>query len=533
MLSLRPSKLTVFSLLLSCFFLWLMLIPVLSFASNPPDLLEPFSKNHIDEARVIPSLKKSMEIQEHLLILTITFKDGDLPYIPLMVVEGNIHDLLQKEGTLKQWSSLVSSIKNWREITNLLGEKGNFLERHLVFPGRTPKGQEYKLDMFAYHFPKKRVLELGSSTCLLSPKAQRYFFVVAASTYPSSRKVIIIQEPHFAKEEQFALYKGLEVFFQENPQLLGHQGTVFLGEGLTAGQPLSLQPLIQAEPAPSENLVRQILGTFLIPGYVAYEWKYRKGIPILGIENVSFYKISARIWAELQSKGGKNQMRLWPYTVAARNHSMAKTVLSQLDRYDNPILFVGGKHLEPLPPELRPNKNDWTSFGDILNAEELDALRKAETRSVLDYLRDNGVGFYFLSTKGNPLPSKEAIQPLMGQYAALFQSQLQINVSQYIATAPGIISSIDTVFKDPRILRGKTPVDIQEVITKAKDSGWETAPLAQDDPQKKGLMLRERRDGQYTKRVIRWYPPGSHLGRYPYWEVNSPETGTIWIAPEY
>ncbi|MFH0863804.1 MAG: hypothetical protein V1858_01795 [Candidatus Gottesmanbacteria bacterium] len=90
--------------------------------------------------------------------------------------------------------------------------------------------------------------------------------------YESSSSVLIVQEPHDSLIGQFNLYKGLEIFFKDNPSLVSK--TIFLAEGYPANQLISMLPLIEQELHPSDTLIREVLGTFLITSYMAYEWKH-------------------------------------------------------------------------------------------------------------------------------------------------------------------------------------------------------------------------------------------------------------------
>lgn len=206
-------------------------------------------------------------------------------------------------------------------------------------------------------------IEIGNTLYRLSEETQKHIEFQFTTTYEKEKSVLVIQEPHDSLEGQFNLFRGLESLFRDNPQLI--ERTIFLAEGNEANTPISVQSLIQEEPNPSDDLIRQVLGSFLITGYMAYEWKYQHGIPIIGTENKSLYARSREYY--LQSFGENNKelfyegplsdtsnMKIripyeiaWRYTAVARNLSMARTVIKKAEEYDNPILFVGGLHLGP------------------------------------------------------------------------------------------------------------------------------------------------------------------------------------------
>ena len=85
------------------------------------------------------------------------------------------------------------------------------------------------------------------------------------------------------------LYTPSRVYFQDNPELI--KRTIFLAEGYPKDESISVQPLIDIDPYPTDNVIRQALKTFLVPGYIAYEWKYQRGIPIVGVEDPWLYKM--------------------------------------------------------------------------------------------------------------------------------------------------------------------------------------------------------------------------------------------------
>src|SRR5687768_5483957 len=86
-------------------------------------------------------------------------------------------------------------------------------------------------------------VEIGNSQYILSEEAQRYFFCINLADYESAwlgvppnsnlypdyerkKSVLFVSDPHYNASGQFRIYKGLEVFFRDNPELVGK--TVFL-----------------------------------------------------------------------------------------------------------------------------------------------------------------------------------------------------------------------------------------------------------------------------------------------------------------
>src|SRR5262249_54076109 len=152
------------------------------------------------------------------------------------------------------------------------------------------------------------------------------------------------------------LFKGLEVLFADNPFLPKDNRTAFLAEAWPAGKPLSVRPLVETEPKPGDRLVRRVLDTFLIPGYLAYEWKHQRGIPVVGCEDPDLYRTGAGLGA---GRADARRTKLWLRAVAARNRSMAQTLVEQAGRHDCPVLFLGGRHLQPPAAGERLSEQDW------------------------------------------------------------------------------------------------------------------------------------------------------------------------------
>lgn len=281
---------------------------------------------------------------------------------------------------------------------------------------------------YADVLPRDRYIEIGNSNYVLSIGAQQFLDIYDVSDYEKTKSLIIINEPHYDLEQQFNLYKGLEIFFNDNPTLVNK--TIFLSEGLPSNQSLSVKPLIDVEPSPSEELIREVLGTYLIPGYIAYEWKYQKNIPIDGTEDKGLYDFSARSWVETQDQAqNKDILNLWQYTVVARNRNMAYILDEKMQTYENPILFVGGLHL---------NKQDDDDFqkikyGTFNNSLDIEPsyLKSYENLGLYDYLKKGKIGYTFIVERSN-LKSKEDEERNVNIYIRLFKAQQSGDYTDYI-----------------------------------------------------------------------------------------------------
>jgi hypothetical protein len=385
--------------------------------------LESFQENRLDERGLDFFLRTSCRDNEYVALSVGLIPLEDRNGIPIRVSEYDFQDFFVRHRSRRNWTCTVASKERWLSAVEFLCEKAEFLDEGTAWRCQTPRGPVYIAVALLYHFPQQRFLEIGRLTCVLSKEAQRYLSVSEISDYSASRNILIVQEPHYELDRQFALFKGLEVLFRDNPRLLMENRAAFLAEGYPSGEGLSVQPLVGAEPRPSEALILEVLSTFTIPGYVAYEWKYQQGIPIIGVEDSRLYSIGARIWSEIQ--GGLNGGRplLWPHTVAARNHQIALTLSALLGEHETPILFVGGRHLEPLTANEQLRKGDWLRFGSLLDDEDLAYLRESDERSLPEHLRERRIGFCFLSAKGDPFPDPGIQRLAIDQYASLMRTQ--------------------------------------------------------------------------------------------------------------
>lgn len=276
---------------------------------------------------------------------------------------------------------------------------------------------------------------IGTSFYTLSEEAQKYLKQDVISDYESLKSILIIQEPHQSVEGQFSLYKGLEVFFRDNPTLVDQ--TIFLAEGHPASQQISVQSLIDADSNPNEDTIRETLSTFLITGYMAYEWKYQQGIPIVGTENDYFYDLSRVLIVKISE--GKTFYTIenedgratdipydipWGFSVVARNKSIAQALIEHSRKYENPTLFVGGLHLEKQDSsefDFSKFVGTWpwqvSPFGQWARYHVLDDV---ENLGLYDYLKKEKIGFTLLNPFGVEQDSGDDTT-----YTTLFKMQRQ------------------------------------------------------------------------------------------------------------
>lgn len=244
---------------------------------------------------------------------------------------------------------------------------------------------------------------------------------------------MIVDEPHDSSEGQFNLFKGLESFFDSNSGLV--KQTIFLSEGTTANKPISVQALIDEEPHPTDDVIRQVLQTFMITGYMAYEWKHQQGIPMIGTEHEGLYNLSRR-WASMcredpnaifqhrkYNDGTEDDIPLhlaWSFAVSARNKYIAQTLINQTRIYKNPMLFVATDHVKQTLDSLT---RKWIQIikKNIINAQYMSVFGQlqfipgvmgdygleyrevpadCEDFDIDHYLEQEKIGYTFLTSKG-------------------------------------------------------------------------------------------------------------------------------------
>jgi hypothetical protein len=406
-------------------------------AFSQPDSISP-EASQIAEENFISEMESASARCEYALI-AILETDPSAGCVPVIAAEFDSAQTLLKKESSRAWFSIFYSAEHWLAAADSLSERAsNLLLVEQPSAGQIAKNKnDFRAVTLLFQFPRQQRLNLGGVQVLLSEEAQRYLTLERISDYPASQRVLIIEEPHYEADTQYSLYKGLEILFADNPHLLTGSRVVFLAEGCTAGERLSVRPLVNAAPRPDDGLIGYLLGTYLIPAYVAYEWKHQQGIEIIGLEDPLLYQSSARLWAEMQSNQEMGPAALWPQTVAARNGSMVRTLLAQLERRKLPILFMGGLHMEPLSDQDRMSSQRLEQFSGLLRQRELGSLQAADRRSVTEMLQERGIGFYRLVAHSNPLPEEGQREREIAQYARLFQAQLNGEMEGYLRALPG------------------------------------------------------------------------------------------------
>jgi len=299
-------------------------------------------------------------------------------------------------------------------------------------------------------------IEIGQDRYLFTQETQEHLTRFYSSEYPKEISVVSIHEPHSASEAQFQLFKGLESFFGSNPELISQ--TIFLSEGTSANKPISVQGLINEEPHPSDDMIKRVLQTHLITGYMAYEWKYNTGIPIIGTEDEGLYELSRRFAslclddpnAVFQHVTLTEDIKFdipledaWDFIVAARNKQMALTLIEQTKQYRNPMLFTHWCHIKDERPQSHLQADDIiksimlevkylgplmgpTMFPWSMEGEDWWLYRNVKTDTEMNdidyYLSQAGIGYTFLKPKGIEKETSEDVK----NYRQVFRFQRKL-----------------------------------------------------------------------------------------------------------
>jgi len=303
---------------------------------------------------------------------------------------------VKTEGPEMEFWSLISSKEVYDKLTERL------VKAPVPCAQRTselsfPDGTKRKVLTLDYRNPKPVDMELGRSKCVLSASAQNYLAFNEKSSYPSDRNILIINDPHYQVANHYALYKGWENFVADNPHLKEKQRLVLLAEGYPSGQRLPVQRLIGTEPNPTDSLVKHVLHSFLITGYMAYVWKHQKDVPVVGTEDSDLYRACARIRAVRMNRSDSALKKLFSLAIAARNEAMARTVLKHLREYDVPVLFLGADHLGSPYAEIVIDEAEWRNLAQQFDKRDLDLVRKASKHGVAHFLKEARIGYYYLT----------------------------------------------------------------------------------------------------------------------------------------
>lgn len=390
----------------------------------------------VEARRFVGLLQESLRSTEYVGLYVA--REAGKEAAVITVLEYSARDFRELPRPRAQWTSVLRTAAARRTAFKFLMSRSSGVLRVLSGPPTGATGPSVKAVSMVLHAPHVRYLDLCSGTkAVLSERTQEHLILVCESDYPANRHALIVAEPHFRYEGQVNVLDGLATFLdRDNPHLLQPGGTVFLAEGCPAGQTLSVDSLAAAEPRPDRGLLSRMLATSTIPGYLAYEWQHRHGIPVIGCEDSVLYRLCARRhlenWERLQSAGKVSANpyvdidRLTGLSVAARNGSIARTLLAQLDKFQCPILFVGDGHIGPTGSRPRVQlEESW--LAGVLSDDEAARLRDADLRGIADLLREHGVGFYLLVPRDLGAQDQTVVQLQLHRYFEVFRRQLNDN----------------------------------------------------------------------------------------------------------
>jgi hypothetical protein len=134
-------------------------------------------------------------------------------------------------------------------------------------------------------------------------------------------------------------------------------------------------------------------------------------------------------------------------SVVARNKAIALTLIESLETYECPTLFVGDGHVGPLDQSLtNPSSHDdlpLERFRERLSPDQIDLLRQGGSRGIADYLRDVGIGYCLMLSRGDPLPNDAVERTQLERYFALFVAQQGGDMGPYWRSfVPSVESSV-------------------------------------------------------------------------------------------
>lgn len=263
-------------------------------------------------------------------------------------------------------------------------------------------------------------VQVGGRNLHLSVEAQEYLTIVSQSIGDLRGSILIVGEPHQHRIAQWKLFRGLSIFLRENPEFAGQ--TAFLAEGLARDREIKVDSLIAVEPKPDDCAIRTILDSFLITGYMAYEWRMQTGIKIFGIEDPELYQTSVALHLS-RDEVPRHSVQV------ARNRSMAEAALSFLGRSQSPILFIGGGHLEK--SDTGAFERSRSAAERTLNESVAKRVIEAGNLGVADILAASSVGYIYLESGVGNWSNVGSIDNEL--YAMIFRAQQAGTYEPYIS----------------------------------------------------------------------------------------------------
>lgn len=229
-------------------------------------------------------------------------------------------------------------------------------------------------------------LSLGQTAVFLSAKIQEYFAVVEVFL-PAKVGVIIVDEAHGNTDAQWNAYQGTSLLLGDNDEIA--RNGVILSEGTPRNTKISTEALYKAQPRPKDCLIRAVLDSFLITGYIATEWRLRDANPIYGIEDEEIYNMSRRL-ALTGSMVARTPIQV------GRNKSMADASMAVLAERKIPILFIGGYHMHP--DDRLVYKKGLVAARKLAKPTLLQRVIANGNLGVAEYFRRSDVGYIYLES---------------------------------------------------------------------------------------------------------------------------------------
>jgi ankyrin repeat protein len=310
-----------------------------------------------------------------------------------------------------------------------LGANANMPTDGGLFPRKLAAELDYSeiadwLDEAGGEFSHDLSFRFPSGKIDLSTDTQEYLSVIQVRRTGADRFVVLVCEPHFNSQAQWMMYWGLRYLFSENPELVTN--AVFLCEGVPAGVPIAIEPLRRVEPAPDDDLLKSVLDSFLLPGYLGFQWASKIEIPTFGAEDDALYQIAVRFAANGGSWSAGN------LSLVSRNPSMAATAGQNARAGKIPLLFTGLGHIDKIPQDLLEHSRVGLSFWSQrfqVGPREQRLLWAATNTGVADLLVQQHVDYLVIQAYGQGKPASSSD---VQRYYRLFQAQLTGRYEDYI-----------------------------------------------------------------------------------------------------
>lgn len=278
-------------------------------------------------------------------------------------------------------------------------------------------------------------IQLGRDVFDIPDKMRETSAILDRHATGTKTAVLLVIEPHWLVGEQKRTMGAIQALLDANPEL--QDDVIFLGESIAAERTLSLARLTAAEPMPDDKDFDFLLGSYLIPGYVAADWAMGGDIPIAGMEDSTLLKASQQNFVE-----GQSETANWT-SFFCRNETMAQNIIRAAREHKYVIAFAGGGHILGQDVMRIPTMNIRLS---AIAEYEADRSTKVEGASlpenrnrcrpgtIEDFLAKAGIGYTVYSTFASAAADYARDEKGEAQYRALMRAELGGTLESYVAS---------------------------------------------------------------------------------------------------